>query len=420
MSPGTKLLFCGQSLSDILLQRQRDALRELESLDPDRMLGMIPGDLVDYLVLKYGCAEVTLDEAAVEAEVFDSRRDVRHEPGRDIWGSGPVYMPATVVEFHVPYSGDVELLRSRASHFSMNAPRGVVTDSEIVVQVDASGQDAGSARSALSSVLARIKEHMSWANADAVKHNEELGRAVSARVVTRREKLLRDRGLADSLGFPIRTRKRGGFSSGEPLRRRRIDVPPPPSSSRDSFRPEPALVDSDYDDILRVVTNMVAVMERSPHAFATMGEEDIRQHFLVQLNGRYEGDATGETFNFEGKTDILVRRDGANVFIGECKIWRGEKEFSAAIGQLLDYVTWRDTKTALLVFNRNRSMTAVLEKVRKALAEHPHFKRFEPYASETGFRCRIAHKNDPAREIILTVLVFDVPDRARGEDDSLP
>jgi hypothetical protein len=418
MSPRAEPLFYGQTLRDVLLRRQRDALQEVESLDPDRMLGMIPGDLVDHLVEKYRCAELTLDEAAVEAEVLDTRRDVRHEPGRDVWGAGPVYVPATVVEFHVPYSGDVELLRSQASHYSMNAPRGVVTDSEIVVQVDASGQDADSARSAFSSVHARIKEHISWANADAVKHNEELRQAVSARVATRREKLLRDRGLADSLGFPIRARKGKRISSGEPLRRRSIDAPLPPSSSRGSYRPEPALADRDYEDILRVITNMVAVMERSPHAFATMGEEDLRQHFLVQLNGRYEGDATGETFNFEGKTDILVRRDGANVFIGECKIWRGPKEFASAIDQLLDYVTWRDTKTALLVFNRNRSMTAVLEKVQKTLEEHPHFKRFEPYASETGFRCRIAHKNDPAREIILTVLVFDVPDGASGEEDS--
>ena len=27
-----------------------------------------------------------------------------------------------------------------------------------------------------------------------------------------------------------------------------------------------------------------------------MKEEDLRQHFLVQLNGQYDGEATGETF----------------------------------------------------------------------------------------------------------------------------
>ena len=33
-------------------------------------------------------------------------------------------------------------------------------------------------------------------------------------------------------------------------------------------------------------------MERSPYAFKAMNEENLRQHFLVQLNGQFEGNAT--------------------------------------------------------------------------------------------------------------------------------
>jgi hypothetical protein len=43
--------------------------------------------------------------------------------------------------------------------------------------------------------------------------------------------------------------------------------------------------------------NMGTMLERSPSAFAGMGEEHLRDHFLVQLNGHFEGNATGETFN---------------------------------------------------------------------------------------------------------------------------
>ena len=59
---------------------------------------------------------------------------------------------------------------------------------------------------------------------------------------------------------------------------------------------------------------MSLVMEYSPKAFADLGEEALRFHFLVQLNGQYEGEATGETFNGEGKSDIIIRQGGANVF----------------------------------------------------------------------------------------------------------
>ena len=82
---------------------------------------------------------------------------------------------------------------------------------------------------------------------------------------------------------------------------------------------------SEYEEILRMMQSMAQVMELSPHVFETLGEEDLRTHFLVALNGQYEGQATGETFNFQGKTDILIRADGRNVFIAECKFWSGGK-----------------------------------------------------------------------------------------------
>ena len=37
----------------------------------------------------------------------------------------------------------------------------------------------------------------------------------------------------------------------------------------------------------------------SQHAFFDVGEEVLRFHFLVQLNGVFEGQATGEIFNFQ-------------------------------------------------------------------------------------------------------------------------
>ena len=165
----------------------------------------------------------------------------------------------------------------------------------------------------------------------------------------------------------------------------------------------------DYQHILSVLSNMVIVMERSPKAFKDMGEEDLRTHFLVQLNGQYEGQATGETFNYEGKTDILIRAEGRNIFIAECKFWTGPSGLRDALDQLLGYTSWRDTKTALLIFNRDREMSTVLKGIPEVVGEHPRFKVDRTYASETGFRYVFGHRDDPNREMILTVLAFDVP-----------
>jgi hypothetical protein len=154
---------------------------------------------------------------------------------------------------------------------------------------------------------------------------------------------------------------------------------------------------------------MSFVMERNPRVFSTAPEETIRDHYLVQLNGQYEGTATGETFNGAGHTDIIVRDDNANLFVAECKIWHGQKEFGEAIDQLLGYVTWRDTKTALIIFSRNVDTTAVVANAMAALHAHTNYKRDAAMEGETRIRAIFGKPDDPARDIILTVLIVAIP-----------
>ena len=79
-----------------------------------------------------------------------------------------------------------------------------------------------------------------------------------------------------------------------------------------------------------------------------LNDEDIRMLLLVLLNGVDGGAATAETFNHQGKTDMLIRADGKDVFITESKVWSGAKAFLETLDQLLGYLRWRDSKTAIL------------------------------------------------------------------------
>jgi hypothetical protein len=159
---------------------------------------------------------------------------------------------------------------------------------------------------------------------------------------------------------------------------------------------------------------MASVIERSPAAFEKMEEEHLRFLFLVPLNGHYEGQATGETFNFDGKTDILIRVQGRNIFIAECKFWTGSKGLTKTVDQLLGYTSWRDTKTAILLFNRNKDFSAVLGQIRATIEAHPNFKSFVGRPSETQFRFVLRQPTDASRELLLTVLAFDVPQGVSG------
>jgi hypothetical protein len=191
---------------------------------------------------------------------------------------------------------------------------------------------------------------------------------------------------------------------------RRKATPKLPPASSTPFEPEPTWAMEHYEHALSVMQNMAALMERSPSAFAKQNEEHLRDQFLFQLNGQFEGRATGETFNLNGKTDILLREGNRNVFIAECKFWRGPKKFGETIDQLLGYTAWRDTKTAILVFNRGIDTTTVLKGIVEAAVAHSNYKRTLPWQHESGFRYVFHHAGDTNREFILSVLVFHVPE----------
>jgi hypothetical protein len=129
----------------------------------------------------------------------------------------------------------------------------------------------------------------------------------------------------------------------------------------------------------------------------------------LQLNGQYEGGATGETFNAGGKTDILIRGGDRNVFIAECKFWQGPKSFDEAVAQLLGYLSWRDSKCALLVFNRTRDSSAVGEKMHEVMKAREEFTRCVSNPPGGDARYIFVKKSDPGREIIVTTQLFDVP-----------
>lgn len=120
--------------------------------------------------------------------------------------------------------------------------------------------------------------------------------------------------------------------------------------------------------------------------------------------------ATGETFNKKGKTDILIQNgSGENVFIGECKIWNGEKLFLAAIDQLLErYVSWRDEYTALIIFNKdNKDFSNLISVAKEAISKHPNFHSYIKDNKDTSISYIFKNKEDPSKTVRLELMLFN-------------
>jgi hypothetical protein len=403
------LLFSQYDLRGTMQNHEQKMFGEIDAIDGNRLLNTSIDDLCDYFEQEYSIKVPQLDDKSIQVDQGEARVDVSRDHDRFIIDrSQPFYITGTKVTFYIPYQGDANLFKCKPSTFTFNPPRASVTENEVRLEYTLTHHDADRVKSTFERDLSEISKWLDWIAKDVSRFNQSVRGKARQRIEARREKLLKDQGLAASLGFPLRQRENAPTTYAVPTVRRKVS-PITQQPSVAPFVPEPTLDMKEYEHILSVISNMVTVMERSPRAFSGMNEEDLRQHFLVQLNGQYEGQATGETFNFEGKTDILIRAEGKNIFIAECKFWRGPAALTEALDQLLGYASWRDTKTALLVFNREKSFSAVLAKIPEVVKAHSNFKRELSYDSETGFRYVLHHRDDKNRELTLTILAFEVP-----------
>ena len=403
------LLFCTYDLAGTIRNTQESMRQEIEKLDGNRLLNTAPTDLASHFFEKFRIEAIKLLREDWYADTTEIQVDVRHDRMRYISDtSRPVLVPGERTEVHIPFEGEAELFYSQSNMMSSNPPRAVIAGSELIFRYENPADSPGDVRSLIDSALQNIEQHISWQKPMIEGHNAALSGLALQAIEQRRARLLAQSQRASALGIPVRRRDDAPRTYAVPTTRRNAAPSLPPASSA-PFTPEPTWAMDQYEQALKIVQDMAIVMERSPGAFKSMNEESLRQHFLVQLNGQFEGKATGETFNMEGKTDILLREGDRNFSIAECKIWKGPKAFGEAIDQLLGYATWRDGKTAILVFNRGVDTSTVLTGIDATMKQHSNFKRHVTWPHESGFRCVLSSKCDANRELILTVLVFHVP-----------
>ena len=107
--------------------------------------------------------------------------------------------------------------------------------------------------------------------------------------------------------------------------------------------------------------------------------------------------------------DHRGRVDDRTVFIAECKFWRGPKLFFETVDQLLGYLSWRDAKCALLIFNKTKDSSAVRQKMYELMTSRPEHRKTTSHSADGDARYIFVKPSDPGREIQIQTMLFDIP-----------
>jgi hypothetical protein len=230
---------------------------------------------------------------------------------------------------------------------------------------------------------------------------------INSAIAARRERLKRNEGIQDLLGIPLKQKE--GVPTVEPIRIARKLVRPLPPPPKTGYQAEPGITDEDYRHILSVIRHEGRTFEATPKTYAVHDEEELRDILLAHLNGHYQGAAAGEAFRRSGKTDIRIEDKNRAAFVAECKVWRGAKELSSAVDQLLGYLTWRDCKAALIIFNKNNAkFTELLGRIPETVQGHEKFRQVLNKGQDGEWEFLMTSREDDARQVRVHVFVFNI------------
>ena len=408
-----QILFYKADIFSVKESQKRLLRQEISRLTEAQVMNTDLNKWVEHLCEKFSIEPIVFDEQGIYVEKDDVEADASRVLGKEDYFFGGRYedrtISATEFVFHVPYAGETALFNVKPSTFDLNPPRADILDGEVLLKFVYAKPDAKVAKANFDQSFNSIKRYATNLQNDLKGFDDEIRSIARSELSNRFEKLKKDNDVAAELGFPLKKRGDPPRTYIVPNVKRKITPKPIPITGQQS-KPEPTLEVAEYEHILSVARNMVTVIEQSPHSFKSMDEESIRTHFLVQLNGQYEGQATGETFNFEGKTDIIIKDAGKNIFIAECKFWKGGEVFLETIDQLLGYLSWRDTKAAIFIFNRNKNLSNVLSQIPGLIGSHSNFvRKWKNSERNTEFKYVLHQKSDKNREIYLTVQVYEMP-----------
>ena len=371
----------------------------------------------EYLAQKYYIVPITVFETNIEKSLFETKVKRANLFRGHPYENDYFEIDGVQITFKIPFDGNSDLFELRPSsyilsRFSTNRftkPQGENCGS-FTLDFEYTKQELQEKGEAMAEFVQKqfdndfknYKTMFANVNSEVEAYNKSLFDTAMKLLEERKKKADTFTSISNALQIPLTISKNA--PNTKPIVLNRIVRQPPLKPSITSQTPEPYISDKDYDNINNIIAMCGTTMEKTARTYYSNNEEELRDHLLATLNTHYEA-ATGETFRKIGKTDIHIEFENKAAFIGECKIWHGERLFQGAVQQAINYSTWRDLKISVIVFNKeNQSFPIILSKI-KIWVDENVVSYSQPQANV--WNCKY-HRQDMNVDIRLNISAFDL------------
>ena len=249
-------------------------------------------------------------------------------------------------------------------------------------------------------------KNIEYINRDVAEYNNNLENVIRNTLDKRKEKAKGFISVSKKLNIPLKLNPDAPNISPILLKKAVIKKPKIPSIQQSEKQYQ--IASADYENIKQIINLAGISMEKAVKTFSKLSEEELRDVIISYLNTHYQGLASAETFSRIGKTDIYILFENKAAYIGECKIWHGEKKLQEAIKQLFGYITWRDLKTSIIIFNKdNKDFDKLLKVIGTYLSKNDMCQK-NISVNHNEWLCEFKKDVDNINYITVQIVVFDL------------
>lgn len=366
------------ALSDFFTQLKQKILSEIDNLSNDIVMANPIEDIVKNFYSKYSIELIELSDE-------ENNREIKEEAVRKynpFYSRGSYFekeyyeVPGFTVKFSHNINGSINLLSYHARTYLMWHPDNInINNNTVILEYSEALNDdiddiMKKIMDSYNHDLKNLKDVINNTNKDITEFNKNLSNYIKEAVEKKKKQISLFYKFSEKFAIPLKK-----SPNAPTFAQIKVVKAVKPLNTKVEKETEYYIPDADYEEILRRIRHIGASFEKTPNTFAKLDEEELRDIIVAQLNVDYEGQAQGESFRNNGKTDICIEYNNRAAFVTECKFWKGKQVLNSTIRQLLSYTTWHDSKLAIVFFSRtNKDFFKVINTIEENLKLYPKFK----------------------------------------------
>ena len=391
---------------------------EINNLSKTELLNLNEHEYVQYMFGRYYIEPLSvLKESGVVRTPVPIKREVETNPYEYLYNYGrslrKIIYEGYKIDVEYPFEGDPRLFFVRPNSFTIGGalPEVKIEDVKniVILSYDCWDKDPNRFNKDKEQGFDNTIKHLLTINPEVEKFNQSLKNKISSIFRQRKEECLSEDSFFKAINVKPKSVEEAKVII--PIIQKRVT--PKPRVTEKTYDFYPSVADSMYEDIIQTLNQTGQNWEKYPSIYQNKDEESLRDLFLTHLITRYDFiSATSETFNYGGKTDICLKdpSTNANLFIAECKIWKGVSVFHKAINQLFDrYLTIRDSKVALMFFVKGKDFNRILETIINEAPKHPYYVVSKGQHNKSSFSYEFCLPNDREQKVKLEIMAFHFP-----------